>query len=174
MQVNDQELMSMQLIKSTNAGEIFQARTLGGLFLVFLMKSNGERQILAHAGNSLRSLVLAAKNRPDLAIPMIIKSQKDSQGEVIPESEKVKAFTQSVPWGNDGMNTNLAKSTARASSQAPTPKAEPSKSKLMRLIKGLVDNSRMRPDIQVKKPLVIKDKPKAKMTSKKIKIKKGE
>lgn len=87
MQLTLKDVKSTELLKSTNHGDVIQISTLGGLSLVFLKKKSGDLEMLASSTSSLRSVALASKKRPDLEIPVIVKSAEKTGSKVIIKSQ---------------------------------------------------------------------------------------
>lgn len=72
------DIKSATVLKNTNKGQIVEAETIGGLHIIFLKKSSGEMEVLSSSTSSLRSQAIANKKRPDLDIPVIVKSAEKS------------------------------------------------------------------------------------------------
>lgn len=109
MKLTIQDIKHSELLKSTPLGDIFAIETLGGLHLLFLKKKSGETEILSSSTSSLRTAALANRKRPDLEIPVIVKSQeKNGKQPVLKDMPEGKEKLKSEKTSKEKLDKILA------------------------------------------------------------------
>jgi len=101
MNITAKDITSCTLLKSSREGEVLELTTLGGLHLIMLKKPNGDVETLSSSTSSLRSQALANRKRPDLEIPVIVKSaEKKSESKLVFGSSEKKPSPKAQAHNN--------------------------------------------------------------------------